>query len=93
VAFTGRLLLGRGDVDDSPYLNMGFWPAWMYREVHELTLQAGALLTATDCSAALATVRTDIATMAARPAPDEPTQEWITRTFSLAYDYSWPGRP
>src|SRR5262249_28985845 len=57
VAFTGRLLIGNGDVDDLPYLNMGFWPAWMYSEVHELTFQAGALLVAADRSAELAAVR------------------------------------
>jgi hypothetical protein len=91
VAFTGRLLMGRGDIAGRPYLNMGFWPAWMYREVRELTLQAGALFTAVDCSRELAEVRADIAAVAARPA-GEPTHDWISRTISLAYDYSWPGR-
>jgi hypothetical protein len=92
VAFTGRLLIGTGDVADGPYLNMGFWPAWMYSQVHELVLRAGVLLTAVDCSAELAGVRADIAATAARPAPGEPTRDWVSRTFSLAYDYSWPGR-
>lgn len=89
VAFTGRLLIGSGDLADRPYLNMGFQPAWMYRKVHELTLRAGALLGAADCSVALAAVR---AVTASRPAAGEPTQDWISRTFSLAYEYSWPGR-
>ena len=92
VAFTGRLLVGAGPADDLPRLNMGFRPAWTYRHVHELTFRAGALLTATDCSEALASVRADIAATGARPAADESTRDWISRTFSLAYDYSWPGR-
>ncbi|MEU3612737.1 hypothetical protein ABZ725_10560 [Streptomyces sp. NPDC006872] len=91
-AFTGRLLIGSGTAADLPYLNMGFAPAWTYRKVHELTLRAGVLLTADDCSSELAAVRAAIADTAARPAPGEPTREWISRTFSLTYDYSWPGR-
>lgn len=90
VAFTGRLLIGDGDIPDRPYLNMGFWPAWMYSDVHELTFQAGTLLTATDRSAELAAVRRDVADTAARPAPGEETRDWISRTFSLTYAYSWP---
>jgi hypothetical protein len=89
VAFTGRLLIGSGDVDDSPYLNMGFWPAWMFAEVRELTFRGGGLVAADDCSAAIAEIRPD---MIAEPAPGESTEDWIHRTFSLTYDYSWPGR-
>ncbi|WP_225730607.1 MULTISPECIES: hypothetical protein [unclassified Nocardia] len=92
VAFTGRLLIGRGDIPNRPYLHMGFWPAWMYWEVHELTLRTGMLLSAVDCSAAVAATRADIIETAARPAPGESTEDWIRRTFSLTYDYSWPGR-
>lgn len=88
VDFTGRLLIGDGDVDDRPYLNMGFQPAWMYSEVHELTFQAGTLVTAADRSAELAAVRA--AGPAAEPAPGESTKDWVSRTFSLSYDYSWP---
>jgi hypothetical protein len=90
VAFTGRLLVRDGDPPDRPYLNMGFWPAWMYQDVCELTLRAGELVTATDCSADLAEIRAT--TAAAGPAEGEATGDWIDRTFSLAYDYSWPGR-
>ncbi|MFJ8111195.1 hypothetical protein [Streptomyces sp. NPDC096132] len=91
-AFTGRLLIGRGDPDDRPYLNMGFWPAWMYQEVHELTVRDGAVLAAVDCSSELAAVRANHAETATRPAPGEPTRDWISRTFSLSYSYSRPGR-
>ncbi|WP_232663856.1 hypothetical protein [Pseudonocardia sp. TRM90224] len=91
-AFTGRLLIGNGDPDELPYLHMGFRPAWMFAEVRELTFEAGALQAAADRSAELARVRTDVAPTAARPAPGEPTEEWISRTFSLTFEYAWPGR-
>ncbi|MCK2239027.1 MULTISPECIES: hypothetical protein [unclassified Crossiella] len=93
IDFTGRLLIGRGNLADRPYLTMGFRPAWLYPDVRELTFQAGALLSATDCSAALAEVRAAVAATATRPAPGEETRDWIDRTFSLTYAYSWPGRP
>ncbi|MFB7334440.1 hypothetical protein ACFC00_22750 [Streptomyces adustus] len=88
MSFTGRLLIGTGDVADSPYLNMGFRPAWMYSDVRELTFRDGRLLTATDHSAELAAVRSEAAP---GPVAGEPTGQWISRTFSLSYDYSWPG--
>ncbi|MFC0438375.1 hypothetical protein [Kutzneria buriramensis] len=89
VAFTGRLLIGSGGIDDRPHLNMGFRPAWMFAEVHELTFRAGELVAADDCSAAIAEIRPD---MIAKPAEGESTEDWIHRTFSLTYEYSWPGR-
>ncbi|MEU6357571.1 hypothetical protein ABZ896_51140 [Streptomyces sp. NPDC047072] len=91
-AFTGRLLVGDGKPDEILYLNMGFRPAWMYREVRELTFWDGTLLSVTDHSAELAEVRAEIGTTATRPSPGEPVREWISRTFSLSYAYSWPGR-
>ncbi|KIA64702.1 hypothetical protein [Nocardia vulneris] len=93
VAFTGRLLIGADVIPNRPYLNMGFPPAWLFEQVYELTLRAGELLTAQDCSAAVAATRAEIITTAAKPAPGESTGDWITRTFSRTYDYSWPGRP
>jgi hypothetical protein len=93
VEMTGRLLVGAGDVEGRPYLHMGFWPAWLYAEVWELTFRAGALLTATDCSAALAVVRERMVEVGVGPGPGEESGDWVSRTFSLAYDYSWPGRP
>ncbi|MEJ3656117.1 hypothetical protein WEH80_24435 [Actinomycetes bacterium KLBMP 9759] len=91
-AFTGRLLIGNGDPGELPYLHMGFRPAWWFAEVRELTFEAGTLQAAADHSAELARVRTDLAATAARPAPGEPTEEWISRTFSLTFEYAWPGR-
>ncbi|RSM75957.1 hypothetical protein DMH04_37260 [Kibdelosporangium aridum] len=90
VDYTGRLLIGAGDVDDRPYLNMGFRPAWMYSEVHDLAFRAGMLISAVDCSAELVVVRAEVFDTAARRAPGEPIEDWIARTFSLSYDYSWP---
>ncbi|MBP2478523.1 hypothetical protein JOF53_007395 [Crossiella equi] len=90
VSFTGRLLVGRGYAD-SPVVNMGFWPAWRYAEVHDLAFRDGVLVSAEDCSAALAEVRANLP--ATGPAPGEPFGDWFERTFSLTYEYSWPGRP
>jgi hypothetical protein len=47
------MLVGRGDVDGTPYLNMGFRPAWMYAEAHDLTFVDGRLTDARDLSAGL----------------------------------------
>jgi hypothetical protein len=93
VAFTGRLLIGAGRPDVRPRLHMGFWPAWMFDQVRELTFRNGQLLTATDCSAELAAVRASVADLATEPSNGEEAGDWIDRTFSLTYDYSWPGRP
>lgn len=92
VAFTGRLLIARGDLDHCPHLNMGYWPAWMFPDVRELAFRQGTLLTATDCSAALAEVRAVVFDLGIGPDAEEPAENWIGRTFSLAYEYSWPGR-
>jgi hypothetical protein len=91
VDFTGRLLLGGGD-RYSYYLNMGFWPAWMYYDVRDLTFQDGALRAAVDCSDELAEVREVVLDLGVGPDEGEPSGDWIDRTFSLDYDYSWPGR-
>ncbi|MGC9668456.1 hypothetical protein ACNTMW_18110 [Planosporangium sp. 12N6] len=89
IAFTGRLLLGAGPVHVG-YLNMGFRPAWLYQRVHEVTFDAGALTSARDRSAALAEVRRHLGADGLKPAPNEATGDWIKRTFSLTFSYSWP---
>ncbi len=86
-AFTGRLLIGRGRWADGPYLNMGFPPAWVCTDVRELTFRDGVLLAADDLSSELDAVR---AVAPARPAAGEPVGDWVDRTFSLSYAYSWP---
>jgi hypothetical protein len=90
VHFTGRMLVGRGDVANLPYLNMGFWPAWMYAEVYDLVFDGGVLGAAVDVSTELDAVRRDLGAAVARPDAGESTGDWITRTFSLTYAYSWP---
>lgn len=52
---------------------------------------AGRLTGARDLSADLDAVRDTIT--AAGPEPGESTRDWITRTFSLTFAYSWPGLP
>jgi hypothetical protein len=47
----------------------------------------------TEClerSGELATVRERHARAAARPAPGETIRDWVGRTFSLTFEYSWP---
>ena len=91
VGFTGRLLLGDGDAA-GPYLNMGFLPAWYYEDIRELTFTAGRLTAESDLSASVARLRETLAEGGAQPAPGESTREWVTRTFSLSFDYSLPNR-
>jgi hypothetical protein len=62
----------------------------MYAEVHELRFADGVLLETADLSAALASVRGRLGDGAARPAAGESTVDWIDRTFSLTFAYSWP---
>jgi hypothetical protein len=69
---------------------MGFWPAWMYADVHELRFAHGVLVEVEDRTAELASVRDRLGDTAARPAPGESTGDWIYRTFSLTFSYSWP---
>jgi hypothetical protein len=91
VGFTGRLLVGRGYVATGNHLNMGFWPAWMYAEVEELTFADGMLAATVDRSAELAAVREEGGASLASPAPGESGRDWVSRTFSLTFEYSWPG--
>lgn len=90
VAFTGRLLIG-GDFL-GPVLGMGYSPAWVFADVRELDFRDGSLLGVTDCSAALDLVREALDVLGTRPDDAEPSENWIARSFSLSYEYSWPGR-
>src|SRR5262249_46056836 len=90
VAFSGRLLVGADVVADAPFLHMGFFPAWMYLDVYELVFDRGGLVSSVERSAELAAVRDRLGDSGARPRVNEPVKEWISRTFSLTFDYSWP---
>jgi hypothetical protein len=89
VAFTGRLLIGAGYVDIGR-LHMGFRPAYGFQRVWELAFGAGRLTTAHERSADLAAVRERLTGIRAGPAEGEATSDWIDRTFSLSFAYSWP---
>jgi hypothetical protein len=91
VPFTGRLLVGREPVPDQPYLNMGFAPAWVYADVLEIRCVDGEVTDQLDRSNELAAVRAR--GPATRPGPEESTRDWIDRTFSLTFEYSWPADP
>jgi hypothetical protein len=91
VEFTGRVLIGDGEIDDRPYLHMGFWPAWMYADVHELLFERGALIESADRTGELAAARKRLGKAGARPAPGQSTIDWIGDAFSLTFAYSWPG--
>jgi hypothetical protein len=90
VEFTGRLLVAKDVMDGAPYLHMGFWPAWMFTDVRELGFDRGRLMSAVDRSDELAAVRNRLGSDGARPSPGESTVDWIDRTFSLTFEYSWP---
>lgn len=89
VAFTGRLLVG-ADVVSIGRLHMGFRPAYGFARGWELTFRDGVLVASADRSAELAEVRRRLAGTRPGPAPGERTGDWIDRTFSLSFAYSWP---
>jgi hypothetical protein len=89
VPFSGRLLVGAGYVDVGR-IGMGFLPAWTYRRVLELTFTAGRCVAARNRSVELAVVRERLGDDGLGPARGESNHAWITRTFSLSFDYSWP---
>ena len=85
MAFTGRLLIGRGFLRDL-YVHMGFHPAWKFEHVLELVLADGTLQQVNDQSADVAKARREIL-KGKRPDPDGPPggPGWIARTFRLGY--------
>jgi hypothetical protein len=89
VRFTGRLLLGHGFVYVGR-LNMGFLPAWLYRTVHEVRFAEGRLVRVRNRSLELAVVRERLGSAGLRPADGDERADWIARSFSLDFDYSWP---
>lgn len=91
VGFTGRLLIGAEPVSIGR-LHMGFRPAYSFARVWELTFDNGELTASADRSADLAEVRRRRADIEPGPAPGEATTDWIDRTFSLSFSYSWPDR-
>ena len=89
VGFTGRLLVGSEAVSIGR-LHMGFRPAYGFARVWELTFDDGDLTAAADRCADLAEVRRRLADTQPGPAPGESSTDWIDRTFSLSFAYSWP---
>lgn len=89
VAFTGRLLIGAGYVDIGR-LHMGFRPAYGFQRVWELAFNAGRFTSADERSAELAAARERLVDVRPGPAEGEATVDWVGRTFSLSFDYSWP---
>jgi len=82
IAFTGGLLLGHGLIKE-PYVCMGFHPAYTYREIVELGLDEGRVVTRVDRSAELDQLRKKIVCgdrNGAGPLPD-----WIERGFDFEY--------
>jgi hypothetical protein len=62
----------------------------MYADVYELRFARGVLVEVADRTAELTAVREELGDSAAPPADGESTVDWIHRTFSLAFAYSWP---
>jgi hypothetical protein len=82
MSFTGRLLVGARD-EHVGYLNMGFYPAWLYRRVWELRFTGGRLTRCRNRSAELATLRE-------RLGPAGLKFRNAAETSSLSFAYSWP---
>ncbi len=91
IPFTGGLLIARDFVKEL-YVHMGFHPAWKYRDIHELTFDAGRLTAAVDRSAAADERRRELARRQSRPdLPTDPADsqavyQWIGRAFDQSYD-------
>ncbi|GAB7047252.1 hypothetical protein JCM9534A_23780 [Catenuloplanes indicus JCM 9534] len=92
VPFSGRLLIGAGYADID-YLHMGFRPAYGFQRVWELVFDVGRLTDVSERSAELAAVRERFAGVRPGPVGGETTSDWIDRTFSLSFSYSWPQFP
>jgi hypothetical protein len=89
VAFTGRLLIGASRAEIG-YLHMGFRPAYGFERVWELEFSEGRLTASHDRSAEIAAVRDRLAGTRPGPAQGEASRDWVERTFSQSFDYSWP---
>ncbi|WP_437775212.1 hypothetical protein [Sorangium sp. So ce1097] len=86
VPFTGGLLLAR-DFLRELYVHMGFHPAWKFTHVLEVELEAGRISRVTDCSKAMADIRSRVAGTD-RPGPGSSNEEieaWVERAFSRKY--------
>ncbi|WP_344872156.1 hypothetical protein [Nonomuraea antimicrobica] len=90
VPFTGRLLAGRGLIEDL-HVNMGYAPGWKYEHVVELVLDRGRLAGRRDRSPEVAAIRRAILA-GTLPDPDGERggKGWVTRTFSLAFERTFP---
>ncbi|PZG14760.1 hypothetical protein [Nonomuraea aridisoli] len=88
VPFSGRLLAGRDLVEDA---DMGFVPGWKYAHVVELVLDAGHVVARRDRSAEVAGIRAAILEgVIPDPDGDPRGAGWVRRTFTLAYDRTFP---
>ena len=87
IDFTGGLLLGDKFVREL-YVHMEFHPAWKYRRVHEIVFQQGRVVSATDKSDEMASLRVMLADEPYGPKDPKKRSEiraWIDRCFSLDY--------
>jgi hypothetical protein len=90
VTFTGGLLLAHEFIREL-YVHMGFHPAWKYKDVREVILDAGRVTSDFDRSADMAAARTKFIddTKHSDERFNEPTRReleaWIERCFSRDY--------
>jgi hypothetical protein len=89
IEFTGRLLVGRDEIELG-YLNMGFWPAWLFGVVLDLAFDRGRLVAVQDRSGAMAEIRDRLGRDGLGRQDGQTIEEWVSATFSLSYEYSWP---
>lgn len=89
IPYTGKLLLARDFIDEL-YVHMGFHPAWKFREVHEIVLRDGHVVSASDRSADMAEVRRGMLDRKLEPgagASPAEIQRWIKECFNQEYDW------
>lgn len=85
--FTGGLLLADGFIEEM-YVHMGFHPAYKYKEVHELILDAGRVIEEHDRSGKMKELREILRPNTLEPqshANEAELRQWIERCFSLKY--------
>ncbi len=78
------------DAEGSPYVHMGFHPAWKYKRVVELVFDAGVLKQEFDRSERMAEIREMVSKSLKKESSSEtPPEEEIKKFVERAFDRSY----